>query len=574
MIVVLRRILFIAAVILMPHQGFAESHQEVVGSSFEEQLAPLWSSFITNLKLDDLQAANRDFLKIEDLRKRSGYTIMPKEARELIALAKGVFARNNLVKSKYIVRKALELSPHSPDLILDHAVFLILTGEFTRIELLKQVLSAGMKRMDLIAILFVKLLYPLLLAFTLGAVLCCILLFAANWKLLTRELKRTLPRLVPRFLATPLLMVLLLTPLAGGPLWTLTAYIAATYLLLPRVRHFAGACSVLLILWAVIVPLRENYNLWLSDSGVQTLLRIRGQAYGASDLAELKMLHQGRPEDAVVAFSYAKILRRHGDFDEAGRLLGILERQGFDPRAVKMERGILSLAAGDTSRAESLFNELKASGMESTAFYYNFSKVHFELLNTEESRELYALAGSSDPLLTEDLKDREELLGLRNPTTFAETFPRLDLVFASALKPNPAARTKADAVLSDLIAPAALEEIVYAGGFLLIVFLFIPPPRRLARDGQVRYIDQLVSLIPGGSMVLADAATRGFILLSAMIFLAFPLFEWPRDFNAFLALFSGLELYYLYAFCFLTASISYVGFSTYKDEAAKVCKPA
>lgn len=543
-------------------------------SELETQLSEKWKQVESSIKSKNLKETNSNLNDLEILKLRVGYTEVLPYSQKLMQLSENALASGEKENSKYLARKSLELSSQSPELLLTYSAHLVDIGLFTHFQIFAETMKVGLQRYDFLMGLMLKLIYPVLWSLTFAAIFCSVLLFISHSHIILQNAKRIVPKQGWAISVPLVLSLIMIAPLFGGPIWAMISFIFAIYIFLPRQRVFAACLSIVLVLWAVLVPLRENMYSWIEEPGVRSMLRVYSGVFNSSDLRDLTVLSESRPQDQMLKFLLAKIQRRHGQYEEAARTLQPLRKNSALNPIIDSEVGLIKYLEGDAAKADALYKDLSDKNEGNAKFLYNYSKIRFELLDTEHSRTLFDEANKIDKNLIAGLRDKEDRLGLKNPNTFAEQFLPLEYLFKSATMPEVATKARSDKKAADLIPLITLQEFGMLGTVLLILFLFVSDKRYHAKstarkEGEykpVHAINRMISILPTGNSILSGNVNRAFFLASFIALMTMPFMKWPVEFETILGRLAGLELYYVYAYCFLIAATSYVGFSSYEKE--------
>jgi hypothetical protein len=191
---------------------------------------------------------------------------------------------------------------------------------------------------------------------------------------------------------------------------------------------------------------------------------------------------------------------------------------------------------GNIARADELFQAAEVQGMSSAEFYYNFSKIKFEALDTAASKDYLLKADRKDSIVVELLRGREERLDEGGLKAISEMPIPFTKVLWSGLIPVGEASGSIDDVAGRIVPGVPPPAILIVGVALIIFALIRPEFKRKVRfanyyeayrpNGIIRII---AKIIPGGSWLLLGRAGRGAVVLTVFVGLLFPLIGWPIE---------------------------------------------
>ena len=182
-----------------------------------------------------------------------------------------------------------------------------------------------------------------------------------------------------------------------------------------------------------------------------------------------------------------------------------------------------------------MFIDAENLGLATAGFKYNFSKVKFDVLDTEGSREYFQAAFQDNPQLIKSLQDRENELGLRSKQGLSEIPLPISKVLASALLPMPQVLALEEAVSEKMMPGLRGFHMAMAGIFIAVLFFFV----REDRKGRARMyypdytnpflVKALLRCLPGGGWVLSGSVRTGFMIMALSVFLLLPAFYLPFE---------------------------------------------
>lgn len=531
-----------------------------------DKLARCWDDVVTAIAAHDLRKANDLLIELNKLKMESGFDAL--DSYSLVLVAHGIDAQRAADKDSatFFANKALQLSPDSP-LVLLRSLPLV---QYTRVaspfsQVMRIFLKVWHHPYALLALMR-YLTYPLLVAFTAGlyiVLLICLTLHVAD---LLRGFATKLSLPLGGFIAPLIALVVLVVPLWGGPLWSVTVWSLLLWLFVPQRRWLCLYTGVTVALWGMLIPIRENVSLWLDDPGIQTLFQVSSKPLGQSDRKRLEDLMVQRPDDAFVAYTYGQLLRRNGEFKAASqafaRAEGLLGLQGW----TKAQQGSIAFLQGNAKEADKLYAEAEGLGVTSTEFYFNYSKIKFELLDTAASRDLYTKALNKNTVLTQALKEREDLLGLTHNHAIAEIELPFYRLTSSALVPYPQTQINGDRLAAMMMRWCSPIGLGIAGLFLLLLFC-LDRKQRSRRQQKIfsayeapTVLLSCIRLTPGGALLMAGRSGLCLFLLSIFILMLMPIVEWPHENRGIWELMPNLFPYYICIVMLYSLAVVYIGF--------------
>ena len=522
-----------------------------------------WSQLENFIKENDYTGVNESFNQLQQLKIQSGINEFVDYSEKLFAYSELLLSKGDKENSKYFARKALELSPESPWLIINNSGLLVRSGIYNHLTVFGNLIKIAVRRMDFILFFLIKLIYPVLWSLTLSALLCCLLYFVTKTKDISEAVTNKIRFLKSKIISSIFILATLLVPLYAGPVWALIAYSIFIYVFSPRQKKFAALMSILVILWTSAIPIRENLNTWISSEAVKSYLRIYSGVYSADDLAMISKYIDNNPQDYMAYFTYAKLLRREGKLELSEKIFNQLRTDIKDKFSLDFEIGIINFLLGDYAKADLIFQDLNKEAPQNAEMLFNFSKIKFQQLDTEESRRLFDLSYKIKPALAEKLKEQENLLGILSPLSLAENNLSVSYLARAMFVPVKEIQPMIDKISAILFYGFKIKEISYIGFSLLTAYLFVGMKKKSKEKKRgavtMSLLFRVVRILPGGSSIIREKMTSGFLLIAMLVLLTMPLLNWPGDLSNWLIKFSGLELYYTYFYCFFIAAVCCAG---------------
>ncbi len=539
----------------------------------KDPFAFTWQRTREAVSARNLLAVQEEIAALENLKLLLGVRSLESYSAELIEDATDELRAGNLDEASFYVRKAFQLSPQSPYVVLSAFSIAPATGVASRAELfgklLSQVISSPLSLFSA-AHLF---LYPLLWAVTFGIILSILLLLITQCDEVLRAVALRMPLQSRGFLAPLFIALCVFVPFFFGPLAVLSVTVLMVYLFLPRFRWTAFVGSVVVALWGFVLPLQENVTVWLGDSGVQALLRVYEGGHQEGDLERLGDLVSRRPSDGVAIYTYGTLLRRFGKYHEAEKAFLLAEKNLPSPAWTKAQLGMLAFLRSDTQQALEYYEQAESEGLDTAAFYFNFSKIAFDLLDTTRSRELADKARGRDRAFVRELQEREASVGMKDASATAELPLPFDLLYQSALTPVPGVSLLYEKKAASLFQGVSPQALGILGVVLCIVFFFVSAERQ-ARRFQLYYTEYalpaslvvILKLIPGGAWVWAKRPLWAVLILSLVFIALLPLLHWPSEVSQVFELFSFSKRVYLIPFGIFLLGLYYLSFFLSREE--------
>lgn len=531
------------------------------------QIESLWSRIRVEIQRNDRTVANDLLLELLALRRVSGLEGLDRHADFLIQVAVEKLESGAAEEGLFYVRKALALSPHSPNILLRALPWGADGGAGSSFNLAAHAVSRTLRSPFLFLSLVKRCIYPCLIAMTIALFLAFVLVIGSNIMDILRTVARAAGPQMRGIVSPVAVLVIFVTPIAFGPLWTLFAWGAAIRLLLPKGRFLSIATALTLILWGVFIPLRERIADWVENPQVQTLALTNTATISTQERAELARNIVDWNDDQIVLFKYGQLLRHLGDYGASEVLFRKVEALiGTQPWTIA-ERGMLAFLSGRADVADTLMTEAQGLGLDSVEFLFNFSKVRFELTDTKSSRELFALAHRKLQSRAEELKEKEDLLGMFHPRAVADIELPVQHYIQAALVPHADGFGRSQRVAATLMPGTDALSMTVIGVVLFLIYLAggrepkrIKPAGYFAGYEPPGFLDFAVHLVPGGAMIVKQRPARGLALLALVLVLLAPLLEWPLPHSLFGEILPTLLPYYCCFFLLVYLGAVYAGY--------------
>jgi hypothetical protein len=311
-------------------------------------------------------------------------------------------------------------------------------------------------------------------------------------------------------------------------------------------------------------------KLSLDESRIRAYLRASLGRIERSDDALIGSFLLDYPTSAAVQYTKGVTSRREGRLAEADEAFSHAElmwrSQGNDSVAYAIaQRGIIAFLKDDYSAASRLFNEAAELGLQDPAFALNRSKLAFAMTDTVASRALFAEAEKRSPVLSAEVREREEQFGDKHPLSIAELPLGFPATLSSILIPFPEVHERAERV-SALMMPGAPPPVMGAIALALLLgfvmrgsqvkrprkeILYPQPPKNVP-------LRLLVRVVPGGNLMRVGRPGAALAVLSLCILLAMPLIGWPGESMGLLAQAPDFKPYFMSLAVLLSLGSIYV----------------
>lgn len=539
-----------------------------------EEIHLVWDETFVAVQAGQEGLVSEKIQKLERLRDQAGLQYLADYSLELIAQGETRYMRGDSSAAVFYLRMAYRLSPGSPRVAFRSLRLVQVTEGLGMVFQVAGAAFLGITTHPELLLRFTKAaMYPVLWAGTLGLYCAYILLFLFHMPQILRSIAQRLPGPVRGFGAPFATLILLIAPCLAGPVVCLAIWAVLGLVLLPERRWMGFIAGVLIASWGAVIPLTENLAYWLANSDVQKLLRTTGGEYSRGDREALKRLAEQRETDGVTWYVYGQLLKQSGDLRNADAAL-VKAEQSLGTRGwILAERGTVAFLQRDSKSARTLFEAAEKQGMNSGGFYFNRSKVFFDLLDVERSREDLITARQKDPLLVKRLQSLEEAEGLHSQRAVANITPPGYVVLQSTLFPAPDLQDRIESVSGALV-PGFTPVGLLVVGVMLLLFTFVVQGKGVKRYSTYyrNYKHSFVlyafmALLPGGIWVRSGRPALTFMVLSFVTLLLFPLLGWPPEISPVIDLVPGFAGLYASFLGLLLLTICYIAYQTSEEEA-------
>jgi tetratricopeptide (TPR) repeat protein len=369
-----------------------------------------WSAVALAASENNLRAAEQSLAELTRAREQAGVESLEEYSLTLLEFAQAARQRADYEASQVYLHHALQLSKRHPRVIAK-ALPLALKIDSEPLPDLVMRLVRGLFSYPSVALeWFVPTGYLVLFGTGAGiAIVLALTLVACALGCYPGGLRRV--PLVTVFLAGSAFL-----GWQGGYWWALVGMGLSLALLQPqRASWLLFLLGVQLLAWELFVPYAETVRHWSQQRVTRLMLQVLYGDYspipdvaleGRTALFEDYVTRQS--ENAAVWYAYGTLLKREGELDQAGIAFSKAEiRLGNQGWTTAARAGIEALN-GRIELADQLMQEAAANGASGAEFWFNLSRIKFELMDTEGSREYFRKALKAAPELVTRLNGYDE----------------------------------------------------------------------------------------------------------------------------------------------------------------------
>ncbi|RMG41834.1 MAG: hypothetical protein D6719_07720 [Candidatus Dadabacteria bacterium] len=548
--------------------------REIPGSTaLPIKLQNKWSEVYQAINKNDLKAANKALNQLNVLRLEGDYRSLDDYSIYLLTQANKAYGNGDIDSAAFYARRALALSPLSPRVVAASLVIARKTHTASLLEQIRRIITGLQYYPAAFFSILKDSIYPFLWALTIGLYVAYFMYLCVRIPDFFRIIARKLPDTIRGISSWFIVLILFVAPVFCGPLWTLTAWSILIAVFVPSRRYLIAASGSVLVLWGVLMPLKENMQLWLTTPGIRTLLDVSSGVFKASDRHNLEQLIEKRERDPLVLYSYGQLLRHYGEYDQAMTAFSKAESLlGKQPWTVA-ERGLIYFALGNSKAADRLFKEAEKLGLATPEFYFDYSKIKFELLDTAAARQLYARARKLNSTVVDQLQSRDDALGKNSAMAVAEIRPPFKMIINSALLPIQNSKKHYDQRAATIM-PGTNSKAIVVIGLLLWGLFFLVGKRRekkikfhtvYSNYSLSRPLVWFIGILPGGVWALAGKPMAAFAVVTATTLALMPLLGWPFEVQSFFELLPGLTGLYVSFLAGLIVVSYYLGYLSWEE---------
>lgn len=534
--------------------------------SLPDVIQNTWKQVVAASERGDLKTVNTLVIELQKLKLQADVAALDSYAMYMIERGNEALREEDRETAAFYARKTLQLSPNSPVVLAKSLPLVRQTNTSSTGTQLGTIFREVWHHPNVALRVLKNIIYPALLAFTLGLLAATVLLFAFKIEHVLRGVARALPASIRGLLAPVIILFALVIPLLLGPLWALALWAFLIYFFMPQHRWLGFAAGTLLMLWGTVIPIRESLKGWLEHPGVQAMLDVASGVFSNSDRSRLEALAVERSNDGAVFYTLGQVLRRHGDYRQADeaflRAEMLLGKQSW----TIAERAAVAYLDGKLEKSDQLYQKAANAGQKGAAFWFNYSKAKFELMDTAKAQEFLNRAVQQNKDLTHSLEEREQLLGAQSRLAIAEIQLPFRFVLDSALHPTASIKRNCLLLARSLMPGSSPPQIAITGAVLLLFFFFARkrktrtlPLSSYANLLPARLLKRLLVIVPGGAWIRAERPLWCFGILSFCALLLMPLLEWPVEAHFIVDAFPDFIPYYVCAVTLFGLCACYVG---------------
>lgn len=505
-----------------------------------QKIKSTWQEIIDAEEYADMKTVSDSVDDLAKMMGDSGIVALEDYSNYLIIRGEIEASKGEIEVAKLYLSKALQLSPKSPR-ILVRSVPLVKATNGRAMDQLKKAASNLWSAPEIVFAIIKSSFYPILWALSFGLYLTVLLFLLSEMPAILRAVAASLPAAMRGFTAPIGVLFILAIPCLTGPIPALMAWSIVVYLFIPKRRWIGWLVGLLLISWGVVIPLRENLNVWLQNTGVQTVLRVISGVSSQLDLGRIKSLADERPDDGAVRYILAQKMRIHGDLEGARNAFSKAEELWPNEGYTRAQLGAISLEQGKIEEAIAYFEEAQSMGLESAEFYFNYSKAKNEKIDIVGSEQMLKQAFAIDRHAAELLVKREESergLGTARVRVIGDVPLPPWLIFKSAFSATPESkRIAAERAGHLLLASKISPFLVVVCGVVIIALSFMLRPPKQREHGSAFYrgyqksgaLKLVLRIVPGGGWVLGGVPLVAFVAISLSVLMLLPIIGWPPE---------------------------------------------
>ena len=532
-----------------------------------------WSEVVNSIEAKDLKMASTRVNQLSSLRLEAGFNAFESYSEWLLGAGLRCIQSAEFEEAQAYLRMAFELSPASPRVIM-RALPLVeaLEGQGVAARKLREALLL-IPGYPSIWLRLIKIsLYPVLWAVTIGLYIAVGGYILWHFSEIMGRAAVVFPHAARGFLTPPLTLLALCLPTALGPVWCVSAWSCILLLSVPKQTWLPFLVGLTLLAWGGAVSLRENLEVRLKNPAMQAVLRIREGVFDRGDKGRLVKLLRKEPGQGLFWFEYGVQLRRQGAYSHAEKAFVEAEKFLGPQPWTAAERASLAFLRGDYEQADRFFEEAAAAGADSAAFWVNYSKVKFQMRDSEASAAYLAKAERLDPDLTSRYRAHEERFGLRSHASLAETGLPWRFALEAAISGSEDLRYIHEGT-SHVLIRGFTPRMLFGMGALLAALSFLVRRRKSSVTVKAYYRQAapsgiafcILHLLPGGGWVVADRAGAAAAALALSSLLLMPIIEWPAESKYLLEAVPQLVTWYLAAAVVIVMLIYFLSSQNFEE---------
>ncbi len=534
--------------------------------SFPALFGEQWQVALGHIEAGSIRLAHDDLMELNRMRVTHGFEALEAYSVQLLQIAESRLASGDSETAGFLVRKSLLLSPSSPRVLFESAGMIKITGDGTFWGNIFEALKNSLNHPAILLEFLGGIVYPMLWSLTIAFYLTLLLYLIFSVRLTVRVLSSYFPMYLRGILAPLFMATAVILPCFAGPLWAIAVWTGLLLLTHGEKRWICFGSGVLFVLWGALIPIRENLVTWIEDPGVQTMLNVAAGYYSPGDKQEIERFLKRRSEDGVAQYLYGQLLIQLGELEGANEAILRSELLLGDQPWTKAARASIQHLLGNGLHALKLLAEAEERGMRSAAFFFNRSKVEFEMMDTEASKNDYRMATKQDSDLTQRLSEREGLMGDDGNKVLARISLPISRLLSSALFPVGSGGQNYDLLMGKVMARMSPLTVMMLGSIIIIWALsvkkFVSRTRFISCYEGFKHSSLVLCffrMVPGGSWILSGQMFGALGILATVVLFSMPILFWPKQGAFLLELSNSYYQPYLLAMAAFTLLILLVG---------------
>lgn len=539
--------------------------EERSGAPLVHQIREVWGDVLQGISERDLKKVHDASSELDTLRVQAGFSDLEDYSLFLSDEGTRRLEMGDIELAAFYAKKALQLSPNSPSVAFRTLPLVHETGVVPLMGQLSFVLSRSWRDPRILLTIVNNLTYLLIWGALFGLYLAFVLHFSYHIKAALTSVARLLPHSVMGLAAPVITFFILAVPCVLGPVWCLGVWSLIVLMLSTQRRWLTFLTGALFVVMAVVIPLREQLGAWLRDEGVQSMLRVSEGAFSDLDRTRLASMVNRRGGDPVAAYVYGQFLRKHEQWDDAERAFltaeGLLGQQGW----TIAQRGLIQFLKGNPEEASHLFEKAEREGLRTPQLLFNYSKIKFELLDTEGSMQLSLDAQRMDPRFMSEMKQREEVL--KRKAVAEISLPPHVVVRESLDLSAPLPSASLDRI-THLLKGGSVRLLLISGVILIALFFVVGEKKRRARFHSYysRYkpspfLESFLRFLPGGAWIIVGKPASAAGIMGVFFVMAFPLIGWPYGSDSLLDALPIIKPWYAVGLAIFWLVVCFIGYA-------------
>ena len=534
--------LLLALFVLLVHPGNslaseanardAGANGAVAVQSPSEEMKRLFYSALNLIYSGEFGPAARNLEEIREIASKMRYANLPDFSFELLRKAE---QSAKTEEAAFLLRKAVHLSP-------THAAVALAASSSSQLKPAESasILLRGLMLLPhhplLLTGMLLTLVLVLLLSLTLALAAAAVIQLLVRREEIYTRLAKKIPPSRRGLLSAPLMVMLLVLPLACGLLVAAELWSLTLYRLRRKGRGQLFLCAAVFLAWGMLLPLLSRAAVNIRQQANQVLEETNNGSFTPLGEEFLKNALNEDPTDPLLLFALARIYELKGLDNEADKIYGQLiktagrESPFYLPASINIAGA--AYLRGDYARAKNVLESLEKEGYSTFEMSYNMALTRLAMLDTNAYRSYYEQAKKMD----EARLGRSERFGEEQRKPELAGLPAsayLPLLFRSS-ESVPVSVYEDYGVKCTRVARALLFHgtpllLLAAGACFLLLTVLI----RARGEVKVAALDRALFskkfwlFLPAGVQMAGDQALRGIFLLALLLTLIFLYFGFP-----------------------------------------------